>query len=385
MDSLAVLSSLVALIYDAALDPKAWPDFLQGFSDAMGGVPANLLYHDLRDHRGSLSAIARMDPEALQKYNAHFSETDPWIVEGERRGLLHAGSVQVGDALVPRSELLKTEYYNELAQPYGLTRLLGAVIRRDGTVVSIISAFRPDRRQPFGENEHKLLRLLLPHLQRAMHIRCNIDGITIAKNAVEDALNRVSIGVILARADSTVVFVNQVAREILEKRDGLTSTAAGLRAAVPIQNRQLQSLVRTAAQGPDATQSSLPGEPMALSRPSLRRPLSVLVFPVSENVVETPAANGRLAALFVADPERSVQTDVDILQKLWGLTRTEAKIASMIVSGKTIADISDQLDVSRSTIRWHLKTVLNKTQTSRQAELMRVLTTSPAFLNRVKD
>src|SRR4051812_790741 len=144
MSSAAALSSLIALIYDAALDPRRWSDFLDAFSAALGGAPANLLYHDLKNHEGSIAETAGMDPDALRKYNAHFSTRDPWIIAGEARGLVKAGSVHVGDAIVARIDLLKTEYYNDLARPYGLTRLLGAVIRRDGDAVSILSAFRSD-------------------------------------------------------------------------------------------------------------------------------------------------------------------------------------------------------------------------------------------------
>ena len=125
-----------------------------------------------------------------------------------------------------------------------------------------------------------------------------------------------------------------------------------------------------------------PGGAISLSRPSLRRPLSVIVTPLAATGVDTLCVSGPCGAVFVADPERAVQADIDILHQLWGLTATEAKIASMLASGLTLADMSDRLAITGGTVKWHLKHVLGKTQTNRQAELVRLLVTSSAFLGR---
>jgi DNA-binding CsgD family transcriptional regulator/PAS domain-containing protein len=380
MDSLADLSSLIGLIYEAAVEPARWPEFLQAFSDAMGEVPVNLLYQDLNNHQGTISAIARMDPEALRKYNADFSGSDPWIVEADKRAVLHAGSVQIGDALVPRTELVKTEYYTEIARPFGLTGLLGAVIRRDGAAVSIISAFQHHRPEPFSAADIQVLRLLLPHFQRAMRVHQHLASVTLGKRLIEDVLDSLRIGVILARDDSSVAFINSAAEAILEERDPLATTAGRLTAAGAGQTRELRALVRAAAHG-NAENAWRSGGALAVSRPSLRRPLSVIVIPLRAEALTRGDNARRVAALFVTDPERSVETDVDVLQRLWALTPTEAKIASMLAGGHTIASISDRCTITNATVRWHLKNVLAKTQTSRQVDLVRLLTMGPRSIS----
>jgi DNA-binding CsgD family transcriptional regulator len=56
-----------------------------------------------------------------------------------------------------------------------------------------------------------------------------------------------------------------------------------------------------------------------------------------------------------------------------GLTRSEARIASLLVQGYSLAKVSELMGVSRETVRTHLKSVFAKTGTKRQAELVILL------------
>jgi len=102
-------SRLIALIYDAALDPRIWPVFLKEFAEEVGASGSALLHHDLADRQGSVAAAFRVDPEALQKYNAHFGAIDPWMQHGQARGLITTGSVHIDEEMVSRCEFVKTE------------------------------------------------------------------------------------------------------------------------------------------------------------------------------------------------------------------------------------------------------------------------------------
>lgn len=63
-----------------------------------------------------------------------------------------------------------------------------------------------------------------------------------------------------------------------------------------------------------------------------------------------------------------------LLQALFDLTASEAKVASLIAAGQTIADIACLAERSEMTVRQHVKNVLHKTGCERQADLTRLLT-----------
>jgi DNA-binding CsgD family transcriptional regulator len=58
-------------------------------------------------------------------------------------------------------------------------------------------------------------------------------------------------------------------------------------------------------------------------------------------------------------------------------SRRLKQIASMLAGGHTIASISDRCAITNAPVRWHLKNVVAKTETSRQADLVRLLAVGP--------
>jgi len=59
-----------------------------------------------------------------------------------------------------------------------------------------------------------------------------------------------------------------------------------------------------------------------------------------------------------------------MLQLLYGLTQSEAKLAVCLSDGKTLEKCSEIHGISLNTARSYLKLIFQKTETSRQAELV---------------
>jgi DNA-binding CsgD family transcriptional regulator len=66
--------------------------------------------------------------------------------------------------------------------------------------------------------------------------------------------------------------------------------------------------------------------------------------------------------------------DLGSLATLFGLTPSEIAFCKRLLLGETIAGAADQLGITQGTARTRLKAIQQKTGTSRQAELMLVLT-----------
>lgn len=81
----------------------------------------------------------------------------------------------------------------------------------------------------------------------------------------------------------------------------------------------------------------------------------------------------------VHDPEAIVLLDASLIRQLHGLTVTEAALAVSLAQGRTLAEFADERGCSEETARTHLKRVLGKTETRRQADLVRMLLGSVAL------
>ena len=124
------------------------------------------------------------------------------------------------------------------------------------------------------------------------------------------------------------------------------------------------------------------GKPSAVSRIGFRTgtgswQVSVAALPIAQ------PAGGRLILL---PPERLVLVqilefgskglaaeDLAPLAPAFGLTPSEVALCRRLLLGESLVDAAEQLGISQETARTRLKTIFQKTGTSRQAELMLLL------------
>jgi DNA-binding CsgD family transcriptional regulator len=87
------------------------------------------------------------------------------------------------------------------------------------------------------------------------------------------------------------------------------------------------------------------------------------------------------AMIFIADPETSTAPDTVYLQRQFKLTPAEAALTQELLQGDGIAAAADRIGIAVATARAQLRSVLAKTGTGRQAELVRLVLNS---LNRLR-
>jgi DNA-binding CsgD family transcriptional regulator len=92
----------------------------------------------------------------------------------------------------------------------------------------------------------------------------------------------------------------------------------------------------------------------------------------------------RCAFVFAMMPlVRPQAPPVELVQSLFDLTPTEARVARNLASGKTTEDIASDSGVAVSTVRTQVRSVLEKTGCSRQVEVISLL--SGIMLQRTSD
>jgi len=100
-------------------------------------------------------------------------------------------------------------------------------------------------------------------------------------------------------------------------------------------------------------------------------PLDQQINPLSQR---WPSAR---AMLFIGTPNQTRELNAQMLEALYGITRAETRVARDLIEGYDIEEISERNRVSRNTIRTQIRQLLRKTDTRRQAELVKLLITLP--------
>ena len=196
--------------------------------------------------------------------------------------------------------------------------------------------------------------------------------------AATNALNRWSMGVILLDNKGRVLLMNRAAEAILNQKDGLVFDRDGLRAARPSETAALRQLIHGAMHLGDDSQ---PGGAIALSRPSLKRPLNVLITPSCPNDGSFPHS-GAAGAVFVSDPDAAEWPQAEMLSNLYGLTSAETRVAALLLQGRSLPTTADDLSITLNTAKTHAKRIYEKTYTKGQADLISSLLHGPIFLSK---
>jgi len=103
-----------------------------------------------------------------------------------------------------------------------------------------------------------------------------------------------------------------------------------------------------------------------------KRPLIARVIAVEGNACDL--LDWAALVVLLVDPEDCPDLSHSLLQQVFGLTKSEARLASQLMCGQCLEEIAAANDVSLGTVRSQIKTVFAKTHTHRQAELVGLLT-----------
>jgi DNA-binding CsgD family transcriptional regulator len=116
---------------------------------------------------------------------------------------------------------------------------------------------------------------------------------------------------------------------------------------------------------------------VAVPRPSLRRSYQIVAAPLRGRFRQFAGMAAPLAVVFIADPERQKSAGADLLIQLYGLTPKEAALAARLSEGKSIEQAAEEMGMKYQTARTHLRHIFSKTETSRQTELLLLISRLP--------
>jgi DNA-binding CsgD family transcriptional regulator len=357
----------LASLYETAGRPDGWSAFLDVLVSSYEGGKAIGAIHDTARHNGSAFATSGWEPARISAYPSRYSLTNPFIPPMAKRPV---GLVVLAGSAVPRSELIKTEFYNDMLRPSNIDDVVTVILQRDGSLHMTLAVGIPQVTAEGDADAIGRLQRLAPHLIRVVQLNRRLADLEMQANAAEAALDRFASAMLIVNTVGHVIFMNRMAERIVAAGDGLRLVGKGLDAASRHESLTLRNLVASALLASHRIEAE-PGGVMRVTRPSGHAPYEVLVVPISGTTMKI-AFNGPLAAIFVRDPVAQVVTSAKRLQGLYGLTGAEARLMQALLAGETLNLIAERTRVSKETLRSQLKAVFQKSGTSSQAELIRL-------------
>jgi DNA-binding CsgD family transcriptional regulator len=357
------MQCLLDALYDAAVDSSRWVDFLHQLTRAARCDSAALVVHDFDNVSSSVGQQFGLSSSGTHLYAQHYYKLDVWTARAResRTPVLTATSEQ----LCPWSEFRRTEYYNDFLRPNGIAHGAFSVVKSSDSHITSLSLYRGHKGE-FTNAELEILQFVTPHVRRALRVHSEFSRLRNEANDWKAALDAVSTPILLLGRRGTVIGVNAAAAALVSKKDGLLLTRDGISAERPSEAQALHHLLKQVTiPQPDGSWKSAGA--LKVSRRS-GAPLNVVMSAPSRK--SSFIADHRVFALmFVNDPDQRPVPAPSVLQMLFGLTPSEARVALHLAEGQDLRTACDEFSITYATGRAHLRNIFQKVGVRRQAEL----------------
>jgi DNA-binding CsgD family transcriptional regulator len=351
-------------IYQAAIEPGLWPDALQRFAEAVGGVGTAMIPITPQNTAGLIVSPALQ--EANVEYEREWWRHDSRVLRIHSRKL--DGGVCCEAELFTEEEIARDPLRQEFLRRHGIGAFAAQLVPALPDVVVAFSVQRSLGQGQFERHELEMLALLGRHAARAAVVAARLAAVGRIERTLAHALAHIQCGALLIDREARVIFANEEASRLVG--DGLSLAPGCLTASSRdhegVLGRFLKSVLRDRVEAGHL-------DPIALPRPSGRLPLLLQAIPVACTSADWSLPDAAAALVLVIDPEQEGAPAPEHALRLLGLTRSEARLAALVGGGCSRAEAAETLGISESTACDTAKQVYSKLDISRQSELVRLV------------
>jgi DNA-binding CsgD family transcriptional regulator len=355
--------SLIGEIYDTTFDQALWHSTLERIVEYTGGHSSGLV---TTNASGEIQVSQQFgcSPHFRQTYIEHYGQFDP--TQGIR--LYDVGHIHSVEDWQPLDEFRKGVFYQEWARPQGAED--AASILLDNTSDGF-SFFILARGELIDDRMRQMLAPVIPHLLRGVLIGQILHQQARIASPIEHTLDELRSAMYLLDGAGQITHTNQSGRDLLYRNDFLRNEQGRLVAADPVLNRILREAVAASLLGDGATRSESIALPFIAE--DGERFVGHLLPLTDGRRRKTGIAYDATAVLFVGKASLDTSAASDIIKKIFKLTPAEARVLLAVVELGSVAETSRNLDIAESTVKTHLGRIFTKTDTKRQADLVKLI------------
>lgn len=358
------LLELIDQVYEAGLDTHRWHDVLCRAarlfdSDAVilftprEGLQQRYLYCDIG-----------FDPGPMQEYQEHYYQHDAWTVAAAEKGWMSRGTVKHSEELIALPDLRRTAFYSDMLRRVELESGLFAIVA-DETSSPLLprthfSVFRRPGREGFDGDAAALMRVLVPHLYRAVEVHWRLRHAEVNVQSMGLGLDPEAQGLLLLGPNAEVLYLTPLADTLMKEAE-LRLRYNRLTGSTPAAADAVARMVDAALK----------------RRPANERLASASGRTIRCEFTPLPEAHplrrhfGNPAVLVVLEREqRPAVGTFGALAQRFHLTQAETHVLEKLVDGVGPRQIAEDAAISERTVRTQLSSIYRKTATRNQRELL---------------
>jgi DNA-binding CsgD family transcriptional regulator/PAS domain-containing protein len=376
------LSDLIGLVYDCTIEPDRWPETMHEICNELGCFLSAIYRVDLESSRVSFLRQWNAEPERLALLEKYAEDIVP-----VHKALLAVRPQQIDEPFVlardvPREAWTRTRYYTEWAKPRGICDSIQTTVLREPRRVGVFAANRHKTMGPISDREIAILRLLAPHIRRAVTIGDVLDLKKVEAQALGSTLDTLAAGVIVVAEENRILHANHAARHMFAKGSPVRSQSGRLAAHGAAGGAELAKAIDLARRDEAGIGAAGIGVPLS---DEAGEPAVAHVLPLARGDLRTRLLPQATAAVFVTQAGGAPLADIVAVAASIGLTPAEARVLERLLSGKSLVETAAALGIAETTAKTHLSRIFAKTGVTRQAELVALLDRLMPPLRRSED
>ena len=366
-DLISDAHQVILKIYEGILDLDELPALAETLV-RLGGGHTGCLVARSADKVSLFSQMAyNTDPGSQKAFIENFANISP-LLPLERRAV--PGDVITAPNIIASDAYKRSVFYNEWARKRDHYDYIGIILNKENTAMDYFAILRPHGAGLVTPFEVEQMKIIAPHIKRAYLLSNLLNEYKSQVDSLGSVIMNAGFGVVLATSDGQIVYANDVAETLMHLRRGLCCRQGRVIATDGKTTQKLQALISAAS---NPMTEMLSGGSMILPDQDGEGLFVVHVVPVSRKTCNRFIYLDRLVAgLFIVDRTRGAAERVNVFAPLFGLTPAETRVLAALISGEGLISAVKRLEMTEQTARTHLKHILAKTDTHRQAELMRL-------------
>jgi DNA-binding CsgD family transcriptional regulator len=370
MDQAEQLSELIGEIYDAALDPSLWSDVLGKAGRFVGGPVAAIFAKSPTALTGTVYYHSGgKDPSYRQLYFDKYIKFDPTTTA---QYFSEVGQPMAVADIMPYQEFLETRFYKEWVQPQGMVDAVTAVLDKSVTSAALFAVFRYQSDGVVDDETRQRMRLIVPHIRRAVLIGRLVDLRVADAAGLADTLDGLSAAMCIVDPDGRIVHANAACHVLIDAGDFLSAIRGRIVAREAKVDQTLRELFAAAGAGDAAIGTR------GIALPLVARDGShyvAHVLPLTSGARRLAGiAYSATAALFICRVAAEVRSPPEVIARAYNLTPTELRVLLAIVDVGGVPESAVALGIAESTVKTHLGRLFVKTRARRQADLVKIVT-----------
>jgi len=359
---------LIDDVYATITEPERWPRVLERISR----VHDSHVVVGRQEWRGDAGDVMHhgLPAPVVERFLTSYAAlaTVPY-----RHALLQA---DIGATLVPEEAFGEAAWladpgYRAVLAAFGLRYLLSTLLQKEADFGRVMALVRDAGRGAFRADERVRISWTAQHLGRALMLAHSLAEARGTRAILADVLDRSARAMLIADSQEALVHANRAARELLDRGDGLRLVDGRVAAVRAGDAAKLQRLVADAS-ATSAGDGVAPGGTLAIPRPDGAPDYVVTVSPLSTALMRGTERRA-LALLVITDPVGPRPLRADAGREAFGFTDAEVRVAAGLLEGLAPATIAARHGVALSTVRSQIRSLLQKTGTRRQSELLLAL------------